>query len=115
MPNQKLIWEYSPKTSLLTNPLDSSLSLSGFYSFNMSLERLKCAQQMENSPESAMNVVPWTPVPYSKKAKQNDVHYNNDGCINEMEGLDFLSFDIFCFIEYSIDRICHPFSGLDGD
>ena len=41
--------------------------------------------------------------------------HNVDGTIVEVEGLNFLPFDIFGFIDCSINRICRPFSGPDGD
>ncbi len=49
------------------------------------------------------------------KVRQTEYRHNIDGTMNEVEGLNFLPFDIFGFIDCSIDRICRPFSGPDGD
>ena len=43
------------------------------------------------------------------------VHHFNDGSAEECNGLNFLPFSIFGFIDCSIDRISRPFSGPDGD
>ena len=44
----------------------------------------------------------------------HDVNENN-GTIQYTSGLDFLPFDLFGFIDCSIDAICSPFSGPAGD
>ena len=46
---------------------------------------------------------------------QDEIRHNLDGTIVEVEGLNFLPFDIFGFTDCSIDRICRPFLGPDGD
>ena len=46
---------------------------------------------------------------------QDEIRHNVDGTIVDVEGLNFLPFDIFGFIDCSIDRICRPFSEPDGD
>ena len=43
------------------------------------------------------------------------VHHFTDGSAEECDGLNFLPFSIFGFIDCSIDRISRPFSGPDGD
>jgi hypothetical protein len=43
------------------------------------------------------------------------VHHFTDGSAEECDGLIFLPFSIFGFIDCSIDRISRPFSGPDGD
>jgi len=50
-----------------------------------------------------------------QRVMQDDIRHNIDGTTVEIEGLNFLPFDIFGFIDCSIDRICRPFSGPDGD
>ena len=50
-----------------------------------------------------------------QKVMQDDIHHNHDGTMTEIQGLNFLPFDIFGFIDCSIDKICRPFSGPDGD
>ena len=49
------------------------------------------------------------------KIMQDEIKHNVDGTTEEIEGLNFLPFDIFGFIDCSIDRICQPFLGPDGD
>ena len=46
---------------------------------------------------------------------QDEIRHNLDGTIVEVKGLNFLPFDISGFIDCSIDIICRPFSGPDGD
>ena len=43
------------------------------------------------------------------------MHHRPDGTAFETPGLKFLPFDIFGFIDGTIDKICTPFSGPDGD
>jgi len=43
------------------------------------------------------------------------IHHFTDGSAEERDGLNFLPFSIFGFIDCSIDRISRPFSGPDGD
>jgi hypothetical protein len=40
---------------------------------------------------------------------------NHDGTYDYTSGLSFLPFNIFGFIDCSIDKICRPFSGPAGD
>ena len=49
------------------------------------------------------------------RVMQDDIRHNIYGATIEVEGLNFLPFDIFGFINCSIDTICRPFSGPDGD
>ena len=49
------------------------------------------------------------------KAKQTTTRHFPDGTAEDRTGLRFLPFDIFGFIDCSIDRINRPFSGPDGD
>lgn len=51
----------------------------------------------------------------SQKVKRDEIKHNNDGSSVLLPGLNFLPFDIFGFIDCSIDRICRPFSGPAGD
>jgi hypothetical protein len=50
-----------------------------------------------------------------KKVQRRYISDNRDGTYNVTSGLSFLPFDIFGFIDCSIDRICKPFSGPAGD
>ena len=50
-----------------------------------------------------------------QKVMQDNIRHNTDGTMTEIQGLTFLPFDIFGFLDCSIDKICHPFSGPDGD
>ena len=50
-----------------------------------------------------------------QKVQQQYKQDNHDGTYNEADGLAFLPFDIFGFIDCSIDKISRPFSGPRGD
>jgi hypothetical protein len=50
-----------------------------------------------------------------QKVMQDYICHNHDGTMTEIQGLNFLPFEIFGFIDCSIDKICRPFSGPDGD
>ena len=50
-----------------------------------------------------------------QKVQQQYKQDNHDGTYNESDGLAFLPFDIFGFIDCSIDKIRKPFSGPSGD
>lgn len=51
----------------------------------------------------------------NKCVQKTTTHHFSDGTAEDRPGLNFLPFDIFSFIDCSIDRINVPFSGPDGD
>ncbi|KAL7502369.1 hypothetical protein ACHAXN_000778 [Cyclotella atomus] len=50
-----------------------------------------------------------------QKVMRDELHHNHDNTAVEFEGLNFLPFDIFGFVDCSIDKSSRPFSGPDGD
>lgn len=50
-----------------------------------------------------------------KCIQRTTTHHFTDNTAEDRIGLNFLPFDIFSFIDCSIDRINRPFSGPDGD
>jgi hypothetical protein len=50
-----------------------------------------------------------------KFAQKDRTYHNHDGTASVVQGLSHLPFKVFGFIDDTIDRICVPFSGPDGD
>jgi hypothetical protein len=50
-----------------------------------------------------------------QKVMRDELHHNHDNTAVEFEGLHLLPFDIFGFVDGSIEKSSRPFSGPDGD
>ena len=50
-----------------------------------------------------------------KFVQRDRIYHNHDGTASIVQGLSHLPFNVFGFIDDTIDRISTPFSGLDGD
>ncbi len=50
-----------------------------------------------------------------KCVQHTTTHHFTDYTAEDRTGLNFLPFSIFAFIDCSIDKVCRPYSGPDGD